>query len=134
MSSNFRYQLFVALSRNIGGNVPVVYDALSSHEQENYPTTALDENRIEFEFQTDRDKYVDFALKLKLVKTCRGCGYETYNTKEVRKEHKGEAKAEEEETAEEEAPVPLVTHVNNILLSNFFPMFSVHQQSANLKL
>ena len=55
------------------------------------------------------------ALKLKLV---RGRGYETYNTKEVKKEHKEEAKAEEEETSEE-APVPLVTLVNNILHSVF---------------
>ena len=47
----------------------------------------------------------------------RGRGYETYNTKEVKKEHKEEIKAEEEETAEEEAPVPLVTHVNNNLHS-----------------
>ena len=54
-------------------------------------------------------------MKLKLVK---GRGYETYNTKEVKKELKEEAKAEEEETAVEE-PVPLVTHVNNILHSIF---------------
>ena len=56
------------------------------------------------------------ALKLKLV---RARSYETYNTKEVKKEHKEEAKAEEEETAEEDAPVPLITHVNNILHSIF---------------
>ena len=55
-------------------------------------------------------------MKLKLV---RGRGYETYNTKEVKKEHKEVAKAEEEETAEEDAPAPLVTHVNNILHSIF---------------
>ena len=55
------------------------------------------------------------VLKLKLV---RGRGYETYNTKQIKKEHKEEAKPEEEETAEE-APLPLVTHVNNILLSIF---------------
>ena len=36
-----------------------------------------------------------------------------------KKEHKEEAKAEEEETVEEEAPVPLVTHKNNILHSIF---------------
>ena len=54
------------------------------------------------------------AVKLKLV---RGRGYGTYNTKELKKEHKEEAKAEEEETAEEDTPVPLVTHVNNILHS-----------------
>ena len=120
MSSNFRYQPFVAVSGNLGGKVPVVDDVLSSHEQEIYPTTSLDENCIEFEFQTDRIYYVDLrqtylALKLKLV---RGRGYETYNTQEVKKEHTKEAKAEEEETAEEEA-VPLVTHVNNILHSIF---------------
>ena len=119
MSSNFRYQSFVAVSGNLGGKVPVVDDVLSSHEQEIYPTTSLDENCIESEFQTDRNYYFDLrqthlALKLKLV---RGCGYETYNTNEIKKEHKGEAKAEEEETAEEEVPVPLVTHVNNILHS-----------------
>ena len=56
------------------------------------------------------------VLKLKLV---RGRGYETYNTKEVKKEHKEEAKADEEETADEEAPVSLVTHVNDIFQSVF---------------
>ena len=119
-NNNFRYQPFVAVSGSLGGKVPIVDDVLSSHEQENYPTTSLDENCIEFEFQTDRNYYVDMrqtylALKLKLVK---GRGYETYNTKEVKKEPKEEAKAEEEETAEEE-PVPLVTHVKNILHSIF---------------
>ena len=49
------------------------------------------------------------ALKLKLV---RGRGYETYNSKEEKKDLKEEAKADEED-----APVPLVTHVNNILHS-----------------
>ena len=121
MSSNFWYQPFVAVSGNLGGKVPVVDDVLSSHEQEIYPTTSLDENCIEFEFQTDRNYYVDLrqtylALKLKLVK---GCGYETYNTKELKKLHKEEAKAEDEETVEEEAPVLLITHVNNILHSIF---------------
>ena len=81
------------------------------------------ENCKEFEFQTDRIYYVDLrqtylVLKLKPV---RGRGYETYTTKEVKTEHKQEAKADEEETAEVEATVPLVTHVNNILHS-IFPM------------
>ena len=93
---------------------------ISSHEQEIYPTTSLDENCIEFEIQTDRNYYVDLrqtyvALKLKLV---RGRGYSIYNTKEVKKEHKEEAKTKEEKTAEVE-PNPLVTHVNNILHSIF---------------
>ena len=42
---------------------------------------------MDFEFQTDRNFYVDFrqtylAFKLKLV---RGLGCETYNSKEVKK-------------------------------------------------
>ena len=121
MSSNFRYQPFVAVSGNFGGKVPVVNDVLSSHEQEIYPTTSLDENCIVFEFQTHRNYCVDLiqrylALKLKFV---RGRGYETYNTNELKKERKEETKAEEEETAEKDAPVPLATHVNNILHSIF---------------
>ena len=111
----------MAVSGNLGGKVPVVDDVLSSHEQESYPTTSLVENCIEFEFQTDPNYYVNLrqtylALKLKLV---RGRGYETYNTKEVKKEHKDKAKAQEKETAEEGVPVPLVTHVNNIFHSIF---------------
>ena len=83
MSSNFRYQPFVAVS----GKVPVVDDVLSSHEEEFYPITSLDENCIEFEFQTDRNYYIDLrqtylVLKLKLVD---GRGYEIYNTKEIKK-------------------------------------------------
>ena len=86
MLSIFRYQAFVAVSGDLGGKVPVVDDVLLSQEQEIYPTTSLDENCIEFQFQTDRNYYIDLrqtylALKLKLVK---GRGYETHNTKEVK--------------------------------------------------
>ena len=56
--NKFRYQIFVAVSANACGKVPVVVDVLSSHEQETYPTTSLDENSIEFEFQTYRNVYV----------------------------------------------------------------------------
>ena len=116
--------------------VPVVGDVLSSQEQESYPTlTSLDENCIELEFQTDGNSYVDLrqtylALKLKLV---RGRSYETYNSKEVGKEHEKEAKANDEKTAEEEAPVPLVTHVNNILHSIFsnVEVYINNQQTYN---
>ena len=58
-SNNFRNQPFVAVSGNAGVKVPVVNNVLSSHEQEKCPTTSLDENSIEFEFQTDRNVYVD---------------------------------------------------------------------------
>ena len=57
-NNNFRYQSFVAVSGNLGGKVPIVDDVLSSQEQDIYPTTSLDENCIEVEFQTDRNYYV----------------------------------------------------------------------------
>ena len=65
MSSTVRYQSFEAVSGSLGGKVPVVDDVLSSHEQEIHPT--------EFEFQTDRNFYVDLrqtylALKQELVR------------------------------------------------------------------
>ena len=86
----FRYQTFVAVSGNLGGEVALVEDALPSYEQQNYPTTSLDDNCLEFEFQTDRNSYVDLgqtylALKLKLVEVC---GYESYNTEKVEEKHK----------------------------------------------
>ena len=121
MSSNFRYHFFVAVSGNLRGKVAVGDDVLSSHEQEIYPITSLDGNCIEFENQTDRNYCVDLrqtylALKLKLV---RSSGYETYNSNEVKKEHKKDVRADEEETAEVGAPLLHVTHVNNILRSIF---------------
>ena len=77
--NKYRYQTFVAVSGNPGVKVPVMDDVLSSQEQEIYPTTFLDENSIEFEFQTDRNVYVDLrqthlALKIKQVK---GRGFDT---------------------------------------------------------
>ena len=73
MSSNFRHQPFVAVSGFFGEKVPVVDDVLSSREPEIYSTTSLDENCIEFDFQMDRNYYVDLrqtylAWKLKFVK------------------------------------------------------------------
>ena len=90
MSNNFRYQAFVAVSRNVGGKVPVVDNVLSSNEKQTFSTTSLDENRTEFEFQTDRNYDVDLrqtylASKLKFV-VCRG--YETYKTKKTEKSTK----------------------------------------------
>ena len=68
--NNFRYQPNVAVSCNLCGKLSVVDDVLSSHEQQIYPTTSLDQNSIDFEFQTDRNYYVDLresylALKVK---------------------------------------------------------------------
>ena len=74
MSSKFRSQTFVAVSGNLGGKVQVVADVLSSHGEKIFPTTSLDEDWIEFEFETDQNCYVDLrqtylALKLNFVKS-----------------------------------------------------------------
>ena len=109
---------------------------LSSHEQHINLTTSLDENCMEFEFQKDRNYYVDLrqtylAPKLIFVK---GRGYESFNTKEKKRAQK-EAKADEEATTEEEqeAPFPLVTHVNNTLQSIFLnvEVYISNQQNYN---
>ena len=122
-NNNFRYQPFVAVSGNLGGKVPIVDDVLSSHEQEICPTTSLDENCIKFEFQTDRNYYVDLrqcflALKLKLVK---GRIYDTYESKEKKKEHKDESVVftETGDDNDQEEEVARVTYVNNIMRSKF---------------
>ena len=75
----FRYQPFVALFWNPGLKVAVVDNVLSSHVHENYPTTSLDGNSIEFEFHIDRNVFVELrqtylALKIKLVE---GRGFDT---------------------------------------------------------
>ena len=125
MSNNiFRYQPFLAVSGNLGEKVPIVDDVLSSHEQEICPTTSLDENCIEFEFQTNRNYYVDLrqsflALKLKFVK---GRGYDRYESREKKKEHKDESDVFTEtgtDDQEEQEEVARVTYVNNIMHSIF---------------
>ena len=112
----------MAVSGNLGGKVPIVDDVLSSNEQENYPTTSLNENCIEFEFQTDRNYYVDLrqsflALKFKFVE---GRGYDTFKSKEKKKEHTDESVVfTETGDDEEEEEVARVTYVNNIMHSIF---------------
>ena len=122
-NNNFRYQPFVAVSGNNGGKVPIADDVLSSHEQEIYPTTSIDENCIEFEFQTDRNYYVGLrqsflALKVKFVK---GRAYDTYESKEKKKEHKDESVVftETGDDDSEEEGIARVTYVNNIMCSIF---------------
>ena len=121
--NNFRYQPFVAVSGNLGRKVPMVDDVLSSHEQEIYPTTSLDKNCIEFEFQTDRNYYVDLrqsflALKFKIVKRR---GYDKYESKEKKKEHKDESVVFTETGTddEEKEEVPRISYVYNIMQSIF---------------
>ena len=113
----------MAVSRNLGRKVRNDDNVLSSHEQEIYPTTSLDENCIEFDFQTDRNYYVDLrqsflALKLKFVKVR---GYDTYESKEKKKKHKDESVVftETGNDEEEQKEVAQVTYVNNIMHSIF---------------
>ena len=103
MSSNFRYQISLAASWNIGGRVLLVDEVVPTHEKEICSATSFDKKCIEFEVQTDRNYYADLrqtylALKLKLL---NGRGYDTYISKEVIKEYKGETKADVE-TEEEQ--------------------------------
>ena len=107
-------------------NVPVVDDVLSSHEQEICPTTSLDENTIEFEFQTDRNVYVDLrqtnlALKSKLVK---GRGLILTKQQKRKRSTKNTLFLLKQVTMtlkfiEEDEGVPHITPVNNILHSIF---------------
>ena len=135
-NNNFRYQPIVAVSGNLGGKVPNVDDVLSSHEHETYPTTSFDGNCTEFEFQTDRNYYVDLrqsflALKLKFVKVR---GYDTYESKEEKKEHKDESVVfTETGTDEEKGEVARVTYVNNIMHSIFsnVEVYITNQQIYN---
>ena len=108
----------------VGGKVLIVDDVLSSHEQEIYSTTSLDENCIEFEFQTDQNYYVDLrqsflALKLKFVKAR---GYDTYESEEKTKKHKDESVVFTEtgkDDEEEQEEVARVTYVNKKMHSMF---------------
>ena len=112
----------MAVSGNLGEKVPIVDDVLSSHEHEIYPNTSLDENCIEFEFQTDRNYYVVLRhsfleLKLKFVK---GRGFDTYESKGKKKEHKDESVVFTETGKDDgEEEVARVTYVNNIMHSIF---------------
>ena len=77
----------MTVSGNLGGKEPVVNNVLSSNEQEIYPTNSFEEDYLEFEFQRDRNYYVNLrqtnlALKLNFVKAR---SYETYKTKEVKR-------------------------------------------------
>ena len=103
----------MAVSGNLGGKVPIVDDVLSSHEQEIYPTTSLDENCIEFEFQTDRNCFVDLRQALKL-NFAKGRGSDTYERKETKKEHKDESIVftETGDDSDQEEEVARVTYVN----------------------
>ena len=101
-----------------------------------YPTTSLDENCIVWiSNRAGLLRWFERRIWLLKLKFVNGGGYETYNTEEVKKEHKEEAKADEETEEEPEAPVPLVTHLENILHSVFstVEVYINNQQTYNSK-
>ena len=103
-----------------------MYDVWSPFEQEIYPTTFLDENSIEFEFQTDRNVSLDLrqtylALKIKLVKRR---GFDTYKTTKRKKGHREdtvftETGDDDVDFIKEGEGVPHFTPVNSIPHSIF---------------
>ena len=133
--SIFRYQPSVAVSGSVGGKVLVVDDVLSSHEQQIYPTTSLDEKGIEVEFQFDRNNCTDWrqtylSLVLELVKHR---GVKKVESKEVKKEY-NEAEVKKA-VADDDNEVPVITHVNNIMHSIFsnVDVYLNNQQVHNSK-
>ena len=69
--SHFLYGAFTNSSLEIFDKVPVLETIISSYTQEVFRSTSLDESSIDFEFETDRNLYMDmrdthFCLKLQL--------------------------------------------------------------------
>ena len=88
---------------------------MSSYTQEVFPSTSLDESSIEFDFEMDRNLYLDMrdthlSLKLHLFKRRLFDAF-----KKGKAEHK--AKAEDES---DEEPQTHLTYVSNLLHSLFF--------------
>ena len=113
-SSHFWYGAFTNSSLEIFDKVPVLETIMSSYTQEVFPSTSLDESSIEFEFETDRNLYLDMrdthlSLKLQLFK---GRLFDAF------KKEKAEHKAKSEEDSDEE-PQTYLTYVNNLLHSLF---------------
>ena len=72
-SSHFWYGTFTISSLEIFDKVPVLETIFSSYIQEVFPSTSPDESSIEFEFEMDRNLYLDMrathlSLKLQLFK------------------------------------------------------------------
>ena len=94
--------------------VSVLETIISSYTQEVFPSFSLDESSIEFEFETDRNLYLDMrdihlSLKLQLFKG---------RLSDAFKKEKAEHKAVSEEDSDEE-PKTYSTYENNLLQSIF---------------
>ena len=101
--SHFRYGAFTTSSMEIFDKVPVLETLILSYIQEVFPSPSLDESSIEFEFETDRNFYLEtrdthLSLKLQLFK---GRLFDAF------KKEKAEHKANSEEDLDEEPQIYL---------------------------
>ena len=95
---------------DIFDKIPVLEPIESSHVQEVYPITSLDESSIEFEFETDRSIYLDMRdihLQIK-VGLQKGRLFDDF----MKKEEHGKPDMGMSFT---DGDLPYITHVNNIL-------------------
>ena len=129
-SSHFLYGAFTNSSLDIFDIfdifVPVLETIVSSYTHEVFPSTSLDESSIEFEFETDRNLYLDMrgthlSLKLQLFKE---------RLFDAFKKEKAEHKAKLEQDSDEELQTYLF-YVNN-LLHSLFSNCEMHFNNTNV--
>ena len=126
--SNSRYGYFTNSCVKIFDKIPVLEPIESSHVQEVYPSTSLDESSIEFEIETDRSIYLDmrdinFQIKVGLQK---GRLFDDFMKKDEHgKTDKGMSFTDDD--------LHYRTHVNNLLHSLFSncEMYLNNQQVYN---
>ena len=111
-SSHYWYGAFTNSALEIFDKVLVLETIISSYTQEVFLSNSLDESSIDFEFDTDRNLYLDMpdthlSLKLQLFK---GKMFDAF------KKEKAEHKAEEES---DEEPQTHLTYINNLPHSLF---------------
>ena len=112
--SNFRYGHFTNSCLEIFDKDPVLEPIESSHIQEVYPSTSLDESSIEFEFERDRSIYLDMRdihLQIK-VGLQKGRLFDDF----MKKEEHGKTDMGMTFTDDD---LHYLTHVNNLLHSLF---------------
>ena len=109
-SSHFLYGGFNNSLLEIFDKFPVFETIMSSYTQEVFFKTSLDESRIEFKFETDRNLYLDMrdtnlSLKVQLFK---GRQFDAF------KREKTDHEVKSEEVSDEE-PRRYLTFVSNLL-------------------
>ena len=112
--SNFRYGHFTKFCLEIFDKIPVLEPIESSHIQEVYPSTSLDESSIEFEFETDRSIYLDMRdihLQIKVGLQKGRLFYDCMKKQEHGKPDMGMTFTDDD--------LQYLTHVNNLLHSLF---------------